>query len=236
MKNCDVSLSAEAVSCLRIDSRSGRVNIFAEARPDILLASESTTYEATLDGALAVSSIRGSSTITVRCPMGTNLVVGTTSGTITVTGRAGDLRATSASGSVVVDSARSADLRSESGKVSISRCEAGCRVLTASGSVAVGSAGSVEVATGSGKVDIADAAGKARVRTASGRVDLSATGEGDIAVETMSGGVTVRLPAGLRPTANLYGASGRTSCELGEGSDCKVAVRSMNGKIEVVSA
>lgn len=228
-------VAAKNVACLRVTSRSGRVEVFAEAREDIVLTGSSTTSERLDDGTLAVSSVHGSSAIGIRCPLGSNLVVGTASGKITVNGHVGALRATSASGSVDVESARSADLRSESGRVSIGRCEAGCRVQTASGPVDLGSVHFTEVATRSGKVNVATVSGKARVRSASGSVDVGATGEGDVAIETMSGGVTVRLPAGTRPAASLYALTGSTRCELAHGTDCRVAVRSMNGKIEVVS-
>lgn len=232
----ELRVARDNVSCLRITSRSGRVVVVAEPRDDIALFGGSTIAEMQPDGTLSISSALGTSTIEVRCPSESNLVVGTASGTITVDGPVGNLRATSASGAVSVESARSADLRSESGSVSIKQCGERCRVQTASGEVTVGSVQTTEVATGSGRVSVGHASGKARVRTASGRVDVGASGEGDIAIETMSGGVTVRLPAGTRPAARLYGVTGHTHCELAEGNDCKVAVRSINGKIDVVCA
>ncbi|MEO6397995.1 MAG: DUF4097 family beta strand repeat-containing protein [Tepidiformaceae bacterium] len=232
----EMIVSSPNVTCLRVTSRAGRVEIFAEPRADFALLGDATVGELLADGTLSVASASGSSTIGVRCPVDSNVVVGTGSGNVVVSGRVGDLRATSSSGSIIVESARATDLRSESGKVRVAHCESGCRILTASGAVQVGSVASAEVATGSGKVDVASAAGKARVRTASGSVDVGASGQGDIAIETMSGGVTVRLPAGTRPAAKLYAASGRTRCELAQGSDCTVAVRSMDGKIEVISA
>ena len=236
MANHEMTVAALNVTCLRVTSHSGRVELFAEERSDILVLGDRTSSESA-DGTVTLSSSHGSSTLGVRFPAGLNVVVGTASGKITVSGEVGDIRATSASGSIEVESARSADLRSQSGNVSIGRCESACRIQTASGSVQVGTvAAAAEVATQSGKVNVKHAGGKARVRTASGRVDVGATGESDIAIDTMSGGVIVRLPAGTRPTANLYGVTGRTHCELASGTDCRVAVRSMNGKIDVVSA
>ncbi|MEP7216833.1 MAG: DUF4097 family beta strand repeat-containing protein [Anaerolineaceae bacterium] len=229
------AVEPDNITCLRVISRSGRVDVFAEGREDFLLAGEHTIAEV-IDGTLVVSSDHGSSTIGVRCPLGTNMIIGTGSGRIAVSGHVGDIRATSASGTVLVESARAADLRSESGNVSIGTCGDRCRVQTASGSVQAGSLATAEVATLSGKVSVANASGAARVRTATGQVDLATNGESDVAIETMSGAVTVRLPAGTRPAASLYAVKGDTSCELSSGTDCKVAVRSMNGKIKVVCA
>jgi len=71
---------------------SGRIEVFAEARKDFVLLGEHTTAEVANEGALAISSVRGSSTIGVRCPLGTSLMVGSGSGRISVSGRVGDIR------------------------------------------------------------------------------------------------------------------------------------------------
>lgn len=229
-----ISVVAPANTPLRVTSHSGKVRVIAGEREDVLAEATAVQLETDDSGTIVIRSDRPSSAITVRCPVGSSVTIGTSSGSIETFGELGDVRATSASGSVSIEFARSADLRSEAGKVHIGECLERCRVQTTSGSVDVSKSEAAEVATNSGQVVLGDACGKTRVRTASGRVQLSASGRDDITIQTMSGGVTVQLPSDVRPAARLHSLSGNQRCELPDGDDCLVAVQSMQGAIEVL--
>ena len=59
-------------------------------------------------------------------------------------------------------------------------------------------------------------------------------GSGDVTAHTMSGAVKIEVPRGVRPSAKLRTLSGRPHFECEEGNDCKIKVRSLSGKIEVL--
>jgi len=222
-------------SRLRLNSRSARVTVVAEDRADLLIESgigSPSDVEDDGNGHFIIQG--GSKSLELRCPAGTDLVIGTLSGNVEVTGRAGAVLVGSASGSISVERALTADLRSLSGNVTVGACDGRCRVSTKSGRASVGRTGQTEVSTMSGSVSVASATGDVRVKSASGRVEVGSDGRNDVAVSTMSGSVTVRLPDGVRPAARLRSLSGRPRCDCPAGDDCQVAVSTMSGKIEVV--
>jgi hypothetical protein len=50
----------------------------------------------------------------------------------------------------------------------------------------------------------------------------------------MSGSVRVAVPQGIRPSTRLRSLAGRPRCDCPEGEDCRITVKSLSGKIEVV--
>ena len=64
-----------------------------------------------------------SSAVEVRVPEGTDLVIGTTSGKVTVEGRVGAVAVVTSSGRVSIDHARSVDARTKSGRVHVGYAE-----------------------------------------------------------------------------------------------------------------
>ena len=79
---------------LCIQSRSGKVEVFAEPREDVLVEGEGfDSREADGGAALEIRSGRGGSKhLTVRCPVGTDVSIGTHSGSITTHGELGSFR------------------------------------------------------------------------------------------------------------------------------------------------
>lgn len=224
---------------LRVSTRSGRVTIRAEQRSDIAVESgRASVAESSSDGRqVALSSAGGGSgRIDVRCPAGTDITVGTASGQVDLQGRFGEVRVTSASGSIHVDRAARIDLRSASGNVEVGQCDGACRIQTMAGRASVGQTVQVAVSTVSGMVRVDSVAGAVQVNTASGRVEVGSGGGGDITVKTMSGGVTVRLARGIRPALRLRSLGSRPRSDCEEGNDLQVAISSLSGKIEVVPA
>jgi DUF4097 and DUF4098 domain-containing protein YvlB len=99
----------------------------------------------------------------------------------------------------------------------------------------VGHARDAQLSTISGTISLEETTGKVRAQTVSGSVDVGTERDGNVAVQTMSGSVRVAVPSGVRPHTRLLSMTGRPRVECEEGSDCQIAVRSMSGRIEVVS-
>lgn len=217
---------------VRITAGSGSVTVVAEARADVVADGRVEVHHRD-DGTVEVTPQRGSRSMTVRCPEGTSLVVGTRSGSLRLTGRLDAVHATTMSGSIEVEDAASVDLRAMSGKITVGRTDGACRARTKSGSIRIGAAGSVEVHIGSGSVSVDRVEGSVRVRGVSGSVDVNANARGAIEVETMSGSITITLPTGCRPHVRAKSHSGRTRLECESGTDCEVAARTLSGGITV---
>jgi DUF4097 and DUF4098 domain-containing protein YvlB len=232
-----MSLSSDAPSPhneVRITAGSGSITVIGEPREDVA-ADGSADVRSGLDGSVEVVSRRPSGALTVRCPEGADVVVGTRSGSLKLRGRLGAVRATTISGGIEADEVLSADLRAMSGSIVVGSCAGTCRVKTKSGSARIGAAGAVEVTIGSGTVTVERVDGAARVRAVSGSVHVGAQGHGRVEVETMSGSITIILPVGCRPDVRARTLSGRPRVDLGTGNDCEVLARTLSGGIVVRS-
>src|SRR3954468_8040096 len=83
---------------IRIASGSGSIRVIAEARADIDAGSSGLVK---LDGGVAnVVGRQNPSNLTVRCPEGADVVIGTRSGSIELAGRFGAVRAQAMSGKI----------------------------------------------------------------------------------------------------------------------------------------
>ena len=233
-----VTMTVRGRPSLCLATRSGVVEVSAEEREDIVFeAGLSSAGDVEQDAAgriTATSARRGSAGLKVRCPTGTDVVVGTASGRVELRGRLGHVRVTTVSGRIEVDEAESLDLRSVSGSIVVAQCGGRCRVQTKSGRATVGIVEDADVSTVSGQVRLASSSGSIRVRTASGSVEVGMEGGGDVDVQTLSGSVGVEVPEGVRPDVKLRSKTGRPRCDCLEGRDCRIVVSSMSGKIRVV--
>src|SRR5437588_1470173 len=225
-----------------VATTSGQITVIGEERADI--AVEGVRRERTgsrhglhlgPEGRIDVVPARRSDKVEIRCPAGTDVIAGTTSASVNLEGRLGSVRVTTVSGSVSVEEVESLDVRGVSGSVDVERCVGRCRVRGTSGSVTIERAGSVEVGTVSGSVDVERVEGDARVKTVSSSLELGADGAGDIDVHTVSGSVTVTLPATVRPDMRLK-TLGRVHTEVEEGHDSRVSVKSVSGSITVTES
>jgi hypothetical protein len=217
---------------VRIASTSGAVTVVAEVRDDVV-AEGGAQIDAAADGSIEVSLARGSTSITVRCPEGSDIVVGTRSGSLRLEGRLGSVMANTISGRIDADNVASADLRAVSGSIVVGVCAEMCRAKTKSGSIQIGSTGAAEVMMGSGRIKIASVVGALRVRAVSGSVQVVSQGRGPIEVETMSGSIAISLPPGCHPDVRARSVSSRPRVDLSPGTDCQVVVRTLSGDIVV---
>src|SRR4051812_42791642 len=136
---------------IRIASGSGSIRVVAEARADIDAGSSGLVkWE---DGVASVVGHRNSSNLTVRCPEGADVVIGTRSGSIVLAGRFGAVRAQTMSGKIEIhDAATSADIRTMSGALHVAHCTGLCRAKTKSGHAHIESAGAGRGAGGPGRL------------------------------------------------------------------------------------
>jgi DUF4097 and DUF4098 domain-containing protein YvlB len=233
------TLSVAGHTELSVSTRSGRVVIEAEERRDLYLESDAPLRDDKIDvdstGRVSVKSARGGSGwLQIRCPTGTDLVIGTVSGKVELRGQFGAVRVTTVSGSVNVERAEELDVRTISGNIEVERCTGRSRLQTKSGRATCGLTGDALVSTMSGQIRVDEATGKVRAQSASGKIEVGTRGNGDVAVQTMSGAVRVEVPKGVRPHTRLQSLTGSPRCDCEEGEDCEIAVRSLSGKIEVV--
>lgn len=222
---------------LRLQSRSGRVHVIAEARDDV--DAETDSLEAfSEDGGrtlLIRSSRGGAKPLVVRCPLETDVVIGTQSGSVKGEGRLGVVRVTTMSGSIQVESAEEADLRTMSGSIEVGACRGSCRASAISGKVSVGSADAAAANTVSGSIKLDRVHGSVKARSVSGSIEMRASGDSPIAVKTVSGKVRIELPPGTEP-ATYFKTRGHVLCDFPRGDDCRIEAASLSGNIEVVPA
>jgi DUF4097 and DUF4098 domain-containing protein YvlB len=217
---------------IRIASGSGSIRVVAEARADVDAGSSGLVKLE--DGVTNVVGHRNSSNLTVRCPEGSDVVIGTRSGSIELAGRFGAVRAQTMSGKIEIrDAATSADIRTMSGALHVAHCTGLCRAKTKSGHAHIESAGAVDVAVGSGRIEVDHVHGSVRARTISGSITVVADGTDGIEAETMSGSIIIELPEDCRPHVRAKGLSRSADIALPAGDDIEVVARTLSGRITV---
>ncbi len=221
---------------LRIQSRSGKVEVIAEPREDVLVEGEGFDAREVEDGAaLEIRSGRGGSKpLLVRCPVGTDAVIGTHSGAIRTEGELGMVSATTMSATIDVDRADEADLRTGSGNIKVGAIRGRCRMNSMSGKIEGGTLGACACGTMSGSIRIERVIGPLKARTVSGSVEANCEGEGSIAVKSVSGKVQIGLPEGTSVQRRFKTISGRVRCPFPEGDDCSIEAMTVSGSIELV--
>jgi DUF4097 and DUF4098 domain-containing protein YvlB len=219
---------------LRISAVSGRVTVTAEPRSDVVVDRGGVTA-AGPDGTVEIRAGRPSDALAVRCPEGADVVVGTTSGNVELAGRFGTIGVTSQSGSIHVASVSEADLRTVSGRIELGDCEGRCRVSTTSGRIRVAATRDVEVSTTSGSIGLDAVSGAAQAQSVSGSVRVASAGRGPITIRTVSGSVTINLPASVRPAVHSSGY-GKVHNGFQAGDDVVVEIANVSGRVKLLPA
>jgi DUF4097 and DUF4098 domain-containing protein YvlB len=232
-----VRLDLPVAVTLRLQSRSGKVHVIAEPRDDVEAETDKVHHFLDDDGrTLVVRSGRGGSKqLTVRCPIETDLVIGTQSGSVRLEGRLGVTRVTTMSGNVEVEDAEELDVRTMSGNIDVGVCRGRSRLNAISGRVSVVDTDVAHASTVSGSIKLARVAGDVRARSVSGTIDMRASGDSPIAVKTVSGKVRISLPEGTEPQT-VFKTRGNVRCDFPRGDDCRIECASLSGSIEVVPA
>jgi DUF4097 and DUF4098 domain-containing protein YvlB len=209
------------------------VTLVAEDRPDVRVDAGRVEVDPLDPTRLRIDATLGR--VDARVPMGTDVVVGAGSGRLDLKGRFGAVSVANTSGRVHIDEAESIDVRVGSGRVDIGRCAGVCRVNAGSGRTQVGSSGELDVMVDSGSIEIGEIRGRARLKTTSGRIEARLGGAHDLDAESVSGRITVHVPADLHPDVTLA-SRGRTSCGVTLGTEPTIRARSVSGRLEVVEA
>ena len=215
---------------VRVQSRSGRVHVIAEPREDVEAIGHHITASNEDGGTvLQIRAGRGSKPLTVRCPAGSDVVVGTRSGGVQLEGRFGEVSVTTMSGAIEVETADQADLRTMAGDIAIATCTGKCRASTVSGQISGGSAGSVSASSMAGAIRFGHVAGDFRARSVGGAIEAACECDGNIKVKTVSGKVNLSLPRGTAPDASVRSMSGRVDYALPAGHDLRLDAMTILG-------
>ena len=214
---------------IRITATSGRIEVTAESRDDVAVEQG---QEHPMGGVLEVQGT--SAGVRMRVPVGSDLIIGSHSGAVRLGGDLGNVRVTTRSGSMEIESCASLDARTVSGRVDVGKVAGDAHVKAANGRVTIAEVGgTLTVTSVSGKVEVSQAGGSVHATTVSGRVEVGMTGAADVRAESVSGRVKVALPPDVRPSVSLRSVSGRCENEMTAGDDCRVTCRSISGRITV---
>jgi hypothetical protein len=221
---------------LCVQSRSGRVEVVAEPRDDVYVEGEGfDAREANGGAALEIRAGRGGSKpVAVRCPVASDVVIGTHSGSVRTTGELGAVSVTTMSGGIEVEAADEADLRTTSAGIRVGNIRGRSRLNTVSGRIEAERLGACSCGTMSGGVRLGQVAGPLKARTVSGRIEASSTGEGPISVKSVSGGIEIGLPEGTTISKRFKTVSGRLRCPFPDGDDVHIDAMTVSGSIELV--
>jgi DUF4097 and DUF4098 domain-containing protein YvlB len=212
---------------LKVSTRKGTVRIVPA--PDAALYVEGGSVVGEYEGVKDIRRAEGSNAIVVHCPTGTDITIGTASGSVETEGELGAVRIATVSGKVRVADAARVDVRTKSGSVKIGNVAGDCRVIVTSGKIHIARAQRATIAG----VIVMDGVEGADVKTVSGKVIIGTTGHGHVNVRTVSGVVEVTVPHDVQPLTRLKSISGRIRCDCPTGQDGEIAVKSVSGTIRV---
>jgi DUF4097 and DUF4098 domain-containing protein YvlB len=214
---------------IRITATSGRIDITAEARGDIVV---DQGQEHPMGGVLEVQGSH--SGVRMRVPVGADLIIGSHSGSVKLHGDLGNVRITTRSGSLEIEACTSLDARTVSGRVDVGTVSGDAHIKAANGRITIAEVrGALTATSVSGTVEVGRAGGAVHATTVSGKVDVGMTGAADVRAESVSGRVRVALPEGVRPSVSMKSVSGKCECDVPSGDDCRVLCRSISGRITV---
>jgi len=220
------------------------------ASADIRCEGELSELEArTASGDITAGTVTGAAQLTsasgdVRFgAAGGDVSVKTASGDVQVDRADGDLTAESASGDITAGTVTgAAQLTSASGDVRFGAAGGDVSVKTASGDVQVDRAdGDLTAESASGDVHAGEIGGSARVRTASGDARIGSVRAGEADVNTVSGDISVAVPAGVGVYLDLSSMTGDVRsdlapAEVSNSAELTVSCRSISGDIRISTA
>lgn len=213
---------------VRVASTSGRVDLIAEDRTDVDVRGDAEVTRTSV-----ATTITGDHHhLVIRVPTGIDVVIGTTSGRVDLTGSLGATAVTTDSGRIGIADATSIDARSNKGRIEIGRCAQQCCLRSDHGAVVVRSCGSADVATTTGRISLREVQGVARAHCTNGRVDITMATANDVSAETVTGRINVSMPPNVRV---FHTDLAQGSTERPDGADCVVATHSVTGRVEVVN-
>lgn len=145
----------------------------------------------------------------------------------------------------------SLEIKCESGDVDVRNTGSSCRVIGKSGDISLnGLNGALDIQTASGDVSVKatqspslyvenksgdislnNVEGNLSVRTTSGDVSLVECSGRTLAIEAISGDVSCDLSKPIEGTVNIRTVQGDTSVTIPDGSNCRVALKTLRGSV-----
>ena len=178
--------------------------------------------------------------IRVTAPAGTNLDASVASMDLCSRGaQLGRVNLHTASGDVDLGLVETLIARSASGDITVESCRTNCEVSSASGDFrAQNVEGDLLVSTASGDISADRVEGRSEIKSASGDVRLDCCRGGQIELNSMSGDVTIGIPAGTRVDAQIDSLAGSVRFpSKSSGAEptrtARLKARSVSGDIEV---
>jgi len=193
------------------------------------------------DGLLKVGHLKGdvynrnvSISYEIVVPAGTEVVSHTGSGSQTVSGVSGPVKAKTGSGSITLtDIGDSVNAKSGSGAIKANGIAGGFEAHTGSGSIRLTQVapGDIVTTAGSGSIKLHGVVGALRAKAGSGRVEIEGQQEGDWTIDTGSGSVYIQLPDGAAFELDAHAGSGGISIDHPLTIQGKVSKRRMRGDV-----
>jgi Toastrack DUF4097 len=184
--------------------------------------------------------------IRIRVPRGSSAQILTEAADVNSTGVLEEVEVKTASGDVRIDEVENdATVKSVSGDVALSRVGGRAAVNSVSGDATIGSvAGPASVHSVSGDIEIREGRSSLNVKTISGDVEIRSAEKGEVAMQSVSGDLTLGLRAGSKLWVDARSTSGKTVSELEVGDEppanggplVEFRAKSISGDIRIVRA
>jgi hypothetical protein len=182
----------------------------------------------------------------IRVPTGSSVEVVSEAADVNATGRFDQAEVKTAAGDVRLDEVEG-DVRVKcvSGDVTLGTIGGEANVNSVSGDASIGSvAGEAVLQSVSGDIELREAGGPVQAKTISGDVRIGSAMKGQVAMQSVSGDLTMGLRTGSKLWVNARSTSGKTSSELEvkdeppakEGPLVELQAKSVSGDIRIVRA
>lgn len=210
----------EAGTSLDIYVTAGRVDIRPgePGRIEVLVDTDDPKFEVSQRGAQIYissdresrwASARNSANVVIKAPEGTDASISTATANVDSAVRLGDVFIKSATADVDLTEINDGNVKTASGDVEIDRVHHDLKVASASGAVLIGRCdGKAECTAASGDIRIRDCDGLVKANSASGDITVDRFTGDRASFKTMSGDVTVGIPAGTKVDLDVTTLSG----------------------------
>ena len=247
--------SFEVAGAVRLDveTRSGSVDLRAGSGDRVVV---------TIDGASAdeweVTSFTGSvsvrpgwgwrsraARVSIEAPSGSEIEVRGASTDVTLLGTFGTTRVRTQSGDIRADSVADLEANTASGNVRVGSVGGRAVIATVSGDAELmGVGGDLLMSSASGDLKAHHLAADAHISTTSGDVRIGRFDGDEIAIKSVSGDVTLKLPTGIRVEPDISTLSGRTrlphpappDTEIRDRRTVRVLLKTVSGNITIERA
>ncbi|MFF5793036.1 DUF4097 domain-containing protein [Paeniglutamicibacter sp. NPDC012692] len=191
---------------------------------------------------MSLFGVSGAAEVEILVPSGSHFESASPLGEVFVSGPVGICSVKTAMGSIRLESARQADLKTSFGDITAASVAGATSVASSSGTIRLGSLGAqAEVSCSNGNISIDRAGGPLRVKTANGDVNIKQSTDdvavknshgnihveeavsGTLTLQTATGGISVGVPAGTVAWIDLNSQHGRVRSSLPQSPDASSA-------------